>query len=402
MKLSRPGVVLAAWTMALGAASTTLAQQGATMEPQTQAQAARQIVGWASDLWSKATSGQTDSALNLLGELPAGAGEVGLGSLAQAVDRYRTNIEQREASRAARIAEVHAELEKYPDLKLMDAIRDVIELHTLSLDKKTVLNDPVVRDVVDATYATARKHEANGEWLEAYDLIRGLHVLYEEDGRYKEDHNRLSQRLLMLQLYTPELLHDMRSAQMVADGEDPLPPFNPIDGTWRDKLANVNERMVLEPLSLSANYHVDEVEGADLLLGGLRGVETLVNTPDLAVEFPLIKDDLRRQTFLQNVAEARTWVENRRGRVSLYDMITLLRTVMRANDDSVSIPEQVLLHEFGNGAMACRIHRPGSPPPGRVLPAPPWNTGGGHRGIPLFFGRSRMVTCCLVGALNED
>lgn len=351
MKLCRPGVVWTAWTLALAAASTAFAQSASPAAP-PQAQAAQQIVGWASELWSRATSGETDSALDLLGELPAGAGDVGLGSLAEAVDRYRANIEQREVSRSTRMAEVQAELAKYPDLKLMDAIRDVLELHTLSLDKNTVLGDVAVRQVIDAAYSTARKHEANGEWLEAYDLIRGLHVLFEEDGRYKDDHNRLSQRLLMLQLYTPQLLHDMRSAQMVADGEDPLPPFNPIDGTWRDKLARVNERMILEPLSLSANYHVDEVEGANLLLGGLRGVETLVNTPDLAIEFPMIKDDLRRQAFLQDIAEARAWVEDRRGRISLYDMITLVRTITRANEQSVAIPQQALLHEFGNGAMA--------------------------------------------------
>ena len=351
MKLSRRWFSLAAVTLTLGSASTMTAAQ-ATASPERVEATAHQIVGWAADLWSKASSGQTDSALELLGALPDGATDVGLGSLAEAVQRYRDNIEQREVTRSERIEELRAELATYPDLTLSEAIRDVIEFHTLSLNKSDILRDQVVRDVVDATYRQASAYEAAGEWLDAYDLVRALHVLYEEDGRYKEDHNRLSQRLLMLQLYTPELLHNMRSAQLVEEGEEPLPPFNPIDGTWRDKLAAVNERMVLEPIALAANYHVDEVDGAKLLLGGLRGVETLVNTPDLAQEFPLMVDDLRRETFLSQVAEAKAMVEARRNRASRYDMITVVRSLLRANEETVRIDAQALLHEFGNGAMA--------------------------------------------------
>ncbi len=357
MKQVRRRVVLIAASLTLGAASTGSALGASppaapSAEGQEVAVAAQRIVGWATDLWSKASTGQTDSALSLLGTLPDGATDVGLGTLAKEIGQYSTNIEARESARAERIAEVREELGTFPELLLIDAIRDTIELHTLSLDKSAVMHDPLVRDVVEEVYRVAREHEEAGEWIDAYDLMRGLHVLYEDDGRYKKDHNRLSQRLLMLQFYTPEILHDMRSAQMVADGEEPLPPFNPIDGTWHDKLDGVNERMILEPLSLSATYHVDEVAGANLLLGGLRGVETMVNTPDLAKVFPNIADDLRRQSFLGELTKAKKWVEDRRGRVSLYDMITLVRTITRANKDTVNIASEAILREFGNGAMS--------------------------------------------------
>ncbi len=311
---------------------------------------ASSVLAWSDNVWTSASTGSGESALDLLERLPTGLEELGLDSVAASIERYKANIAKRESQRADRIAELRSELDAYPaDLAVREALSKVLELHTLSLDKDALLAEPSIRSVVDDARRAAETAESEADWLVAHFLVNRLHGLF-EDGRFKSDLERLNQRLIMLSLYVPERLHEMRSAMRVAEGEDALPPYNQIGDDWRSKLDGINERMVVQSIAFAASGHVYEASTRDMLLGGIDAVRTFVTTDDLARAMPSIGDAASRDQFLARLNEIRGKVVRlAEGDVELVDIISVLREITLANMRTLKVDERALLHEFGNG-----------------------------------------------------
>lgn len=327
-------------TAALGSASSAAADN-------TQA---RLVASWSDSVWSSAARGQAESALELLERLPAGLDELGLESLGMSIERYRSNIADRESARGERVAELREKLGGYPDeTDVRDALATSLEWHTLSLDKDRVLTDATVTRVVADARRAAESAEAKGSWLDAHFLMSRLHVLF-DDGRYKGDLDRLNQRLIMLNLYVPERLHQLRSEQRVAEGEDPLPPFNNIGDDWQTKLRGINERMVIQAMMLAARGHVYEATKKDMLLGGVDALRTMATTTDLRVALPSLGDAAARDRFLAELAETRADIAvMAEDAIELGTMMSVVRRLRTANLATLRLDEAVILHEFGNG-----------------------------------------------------
>jgi carboxyl-terminal processing protease len=313
------------------------------------AQAGR-VAAWSDTVWSSAERGEAESALELLDRLPDGLGELGLDDLSASIERYKRNIAAREEMRRERIAEIEAELATYPaEIEVSDALDTAVEWHTLALDKAGVLNDPMIVRIVEDARRAAAEAEAAGEWLDAHFLVNRLNVLFEE-GRFRDDLDRLNQRLVMLNLYVPERLHEMRSAQRVADGEDALPPFNDIGGSWEDKLDGINERMVIQAVMLATGGHVYEATTKDMLLGGIDALRTMVTTTDLRGAFPQLNNAASRDSFLTALAEQRAeLVRTPVNDVELGTVVRIVRDLRQANLRTLKLDDRALLHEFGNG-----------------------------------------------------
>ncbi len=342
----RPLAALPALALALVA---LLAPAAAAQSPVASAEVER----WSNRVWSGA-SGSDDEILQLISQLPADAAEeLGLMWLVDSVERYDANIAQREAARHTRVEEIEAEIASYPEeIDLRTALLRCVELFELGRQDEATLDRPMVQRIVREAEIRAADLEAQERWLDAHNLYNRLHLLYEESGRFKRDLVRLNQRLLMLRLYVPERLHEMRSAQRVAEGEDALPPFNPIGDDWTIKLADIDERMVLESLLYATRYHVDEIDLPDLLIGGLEAVRTMARTPDLAAAMPTLGDADRRATFVAGVDEQIAALPRmRRGMDDHPMMFSVVRGLLRLNRSTIDVPVEAILHEFGNGAV---------------------------------------------------
>lgn len=317
-----------------------------------------QVADWSARLWSTAGAGKGDSALELLRTLPTAFDDPKLAPFSEAIEQYRRNIENRESKRAERIEKARASLADYPsETKLTDALMSVVELYEFSLNKADVLEEAHVRRVLSDAEKAAREHENKGEWLNAHNLYNRLNILFEESGRYLQDLTRLNQRLLMLRLYAPQQLHDMQSAQRVAGGKDPLPPYNAMADDWREKLNGINDFMVLESIYRANDFHVDDVSAYDMTLGGLEALSTMVKTQDLKVAFPRLGDEDAVNAFLAGIDESRQFLAARRDRdvdpnQSIQSIHTVIQTTLRINSETVRIAPEALLHEFGNGAMS--------------------------------------------------
>lgn len=354
-------------TLLLLGAGTLGVAQAAQPAPMPVASAPETVSQWATDVWSRAVEGDTDGAIELLEGLPSDARGLGLADLADSIDRYRKNLGDREAARAERLAELRESMsspgEDGEPKETLELLRDAVEISALTTKGKGTVEDPALRELASRAELEAVQFEKDGEWLKAHALFDRLNLLYDGDGRYKADLERLSQRLIMLSLYAPDILHDMRNQIRVEQGEDALHEFNAIGDSWREKLQGINRDMVFQPLIYAAKFHYDEVEVEKILLGGLRAMRTLISTDDLVREFPSMANKQEVDRFLGGIEESIAWVQERlderaekgiktRQDYELIRMVTsVVDTTVKQNEQTLNLPIEVILHEFGNGAL---------------------------------------------------
>jgi carboxyl-terminal processing protease len=333
----------AMWTgsaaLALALASPVVADPGATA-----------LADWSRSVWSTALEGKTSKAVDLLSQPPSAAPE--LGDFAASIERYKANLAKREEARATRLQEVRDELVKEAAAgDLLKGLRAAIELYTLTPDKNSVLFMPEVRAMVNKAEVDAREHENKGRWLDAHALYNRLHLLYEEARTYEPDLRRLGQRLVMLRMYVPERLHEMRNQQRLAEGEDPLPPFNKIGEDWHEKLAKIDSTMVVRAIATAGNMHVDRVGRNKMLAGGFRALHTMLTTSDLSAAFPTLEQKAPRDKFLAHVDERARAFEERPDEADYRDLVMAVRGLIATNNTTLKLDERALLHEFANGAI---------------------------------------------------
>ncbi len=331
---------------------TTLAPAAFAQETATP-EATTALLDWSREIWTAAQTGKSAPAIDLLERLPPQTEEAGVGDLALAVERYKGNIAKRESDRAQRIEEVKADLEKHADEnELLKALKSAIEWHTLATDKSEVLHSPKVQLLVDQAVSDAKAAEEKGAWLDAHALYNHLNVLFEEQRTYEADLRRLSQRLLMLRLYTPERLYQMRNVQRLAEGEEALPPYNKIGEDWHEKLAGITEQMLTRSMGNASVSHVDRVPMSKMLVGAYRAVRTMATTDDLSDAFPGLADAPARETFVRFTDERIAAIQEKPNEEWDYgDLIESYKALRNLNSATVKIAPEALIHEFTNGGF---------------------------------------------------
>lgn len=349
IRIARTTVLTAA--AALAWLSTTAGAGQASAPEATTA-----LRNWSREVWQAAQAGHDSPAVDLLEKLPPqtdAAPGGGAGELALAVERYRGNIAKRETDRAQRIDEVKADLDKNAEENdLLKALKSAIEWHTLARNKDEVLHSPKVSLLVDQAVKDAKKAEDDRRWLDAHALYNHLNVLFEEHRTYEADLRRLSRRLMMLRLYTPESLYQMRNAQRVAEGEEPLPPFNKVGEDWHEKLAGIDEVMLFRSVGAASVQHVDRVPMSKMLVGALHAVRTMATTDHLAEAFPGVGDAQARDTFVRFIDERIVAVGEKPEGWDYQDLRETFVALRNLSANTVKIAPEALVHEFTNGAFA--------------------------------------------------
>jgi len=311
--------------------------------------AGAQAKGPGSSAWDLALSGRSDEAFLQLERMAADGGS---DELRAALERRSEHLEKIEEKRSERLDEARTEMNDHiAEGEVVKALRSAVEIHTLSTDKREVLGNPKVRDLVGEAADRARRAEASGDWLTAYELYYRLNLLFEQAGTYREPFDRLGRRLIMLRLYVPETLHEMRSDKLVAEGEDELPPYNDLADHWEEKLDGVSRSMLIRALNRAERSHVEGVGLREMLVRGLDALETFVTTTTLSTAFPALSDERKVERFVRRIGEIRGDLSERGEKAGYFELVGTLKSIDRANEETLSLPEAAILHEFGNGAM---------------------------------------------------
>ncbi len=281
------------------------------------------------------------------------------------------NLTQREAERAEQTAKARADMAEHMakadaatdpqmrDVELSRALGEVVSLEVLVPEQNraalraALLAEPDIRRVIERSDKAARDAEARGDWLLASDLVVRLDALYENEATYREDMERLGRRLSMIRLYAPERLWQLRNQRRVLEGEDAFPAYNPYGDTYQEKIAPINQRMVIAAVQHSAFRHVEN--NADslraLILSGLTALETFATTTDLHAVFAGLADEGQRAEFLRVVDGIKRDIADPRKPVGLPQLDFAVDRALSVNRYTVQVPPEALLHEFGNGAM---------------------------------------------------
>lgn len=314
------------------------------------ARIAPELGAWSETVWKAAQAHEGGDALELLFSPPAAVADAGVVGLNTRLEEAKKNAVAWEEKRIARLDELHTKLSE-EGVELTEALRHANEMLELEPTRDAVLNDPHVIGLVTRAEAAAAKAEEDHRWLEALELYSRLSLLFEVEGTYEEDVLRNAQRLQMLRLYTPQLLHEMQSAQRVAEGEEPLPPFNPLGEDWQVKLADISEEMVVHPIARADISQVDDVALSEMMLSGFRAVRTMASTDDLSRVFPGLADAADRAEFFEFLDASITQISEAPNRETQKKAVERIEALLSVGEHTVGLAPEVLLHEFGNGAM---------------------------------------------------
>ncbi|MBC7772396.1 MAG: S41 family peptidase [Pyrinomonadaceae bacterium] len=309
-------------------------------------------------IWDGALSGGGRASLAPLSAIPAETANPALQRLRESNTALEANFKKAEEVRASKLAEAWkdlearlAEPEAYPSLS--KALKAAIEIELLAPDRMIAIKDPRMEKLVAQADAFARKAEKASDWLIASDLFFRLNAFLDEEGRYRADVTRLSNRLEMLRLYVPQRLWELRNAMMKDLGEKPIAPYNPLGESYAGKLKGIDDAMMTIAIERSAKMQVDHTPTTygTMLVGGLDAIENMVTTQDLQRVFPEIGNTDARQKMLDFLDQQRTSVAALGKDVNYRTMTGLVNSLSKTNDESVKLPREALLHEFGNGAM---------------------------------------------------
>ncbi len=313
---------------------------------------------WADRLWRPTAELDEGAFLDFLRTLPEEAPDgTRLERLADSAELLLGGIEQREEQRAEALAEAEKELEELlaeeMDVEaLAEAMGAALSIQQLSADPDEFMQSERLASLVARAAEAAADAERSGEWFDAAELFNLLNGLYYDEGTYRQDQQRQLDRLSMIYTYAPRRHWEMRNERHVAEGNDPLPPFNEAGVDYRERLHDISPRMVREAIYLSAARHVEHVPLADMLLGGIDRVRTMLKTTDLVTTFPTLADQADVNRMLDTLHREEERVKRSRGDLGDDDTIALIEQILRQNLETLQLPKEAILREFGNGAMA--------------------------------------------------
>lgn len=357
MMRARMTNVLAAWMIA---AAGMLAGGAATASAQTASTESSRVetVGDLSQrVWVDARNNRASDLLSLADELAADSLPAELVTLREAFASLETNVAKRESLRAEKITEAEAKLTEKLDAQdatsLGDAIRFAVELYMLlpQDQRPGLLLQPRIMGLVSRADAAAREAERKGEWFTANELFWRLNVLLEEQGTYKADVRRLGQRLSMIRLYAPERFWELRNDERTREGKPALPPFNALGEDYVAKLEGIKRLMVAQAIVSASRQQIEGIPLRDAMVGGLEALRVMFTTDDLRRTFRSLTDDAARAKMLAFIDERIADLKSPATVVSPNTLVNTMDDALSINNATLKLPENAILHEFGNGAM---------------------------------------------------
>ncbi|MGP1271983.1 MAG: S41 family peptidase [Phycisphaerales bacterium] len=339
---------------------------------------------WRDAVWEAAKRGDNDQTLDLLQTIPDAVDAAGTADLRAAVDLLRINLDKRESSRDEQLAELRErfteELEAAASgepADLSDALSTALFLEQVVRDPEAFHQEPEVRRLIEDAANAAARAEAEQQWLDAAELYARLNLLTEASQRFKTDVERQILRRDQLTLYIPERYWEMRDARLREleqralerwhadkaenpdefneDAEPPtvkgLPPYNPRGDDYTTKLADITPDLALAAIVQSSRHHITATTIREMVIGGLEVIDMLIQTDDMALAFPTLADAAAVSRFEAYLDEERILLENANRDLSIIDLRRTLNRVLVKNEETVNLPSQVVIHEFGAGAM---------------------------------------------------
>jgi len=252
-------------------------------------------------------------------------------------DRVRAVGEARE-----RLAETLADLAAVTAKKpWRDALEKARLARHLAPDKDAFAKEAWVKSLVQDAAARGKAAVADAAWYDAATAYAALEELVPREPAYHEALETVRRHVRVLALYGQPNGEDEANDEGAGEEEDDERP-------WFVRDADAN--MVHQAIEKVHRYYVTRVDFRALARAGLEGVKVLVQTPQAAHSFPVLKNDKQREAFVAEIDHRLEQIA-KRPRVDEGELRLALEAVLRASERTLRLPTEVLVVEFTDGFL---------------------------------------------------
>jgi carboxyl-terminal processing protease len=224
-----------------------------------------------------------------------------------------------------------------------------------------------VDDLAQKAIQQASDAEKANDWLSAVRLYADLSAIEPGVAKWKDDLNEAAFRLRLLADYAPDLFKAKEDeASKERDKADALvnpttqpgnkPATQPDDQDafktdWHDTLKGIQFSMLREALFDVHKYYYKDVSYKTLMVGGLQAIKALVTTPGLDQAFPDLDNAEKKNRFIAWIDQSLLSAQQAKPEEEERMLSNVLYDIQTNNNDTLELPEEVVVNEFAQGAL---------------------------------------------------
>lgn len=190
------------------------------------------------------------------------------------------------------------------------------------------------KKIITASLEIAEGYEAEKKWLESYGRVYSYLVALDEENQDYEDHTRrLIRQASLVNMYI----------------SDP----NQESVSWEERREGITFSMISRGLGQLHHHYVEPPDYLDMILKGLEYCRYLGETAKLAETFTSLADKDLVNKFLSELDQMAELAKTREPeQLNHTQVLEFLRQVQLINEDSIALPDEVILAEYAEGAFS--------------------------------------------------
>ena len=241
----------------------------------------------------------------------------------------------------------------------------------LSDDKKVFHDLAWMQKLTADSIKNAAADESADQWYKAMRLYSDLAAVEPASKEWKEKLKSVTRRVRLLAQYAPDALKEIQEKDLKErDAVEALlnpstqPTTKPAEASarnenfkidWHDTVKGIRMSMLISAMHDAYSEYYRDVTYRGLMNGGLNGIDALVNTHGLEQTFTGLKDAGKAAEFQKYLSDWRAKVAA--ADANDEDLVTTFLSddkegVLAENSRTVKLPDEVLISEFADGALA--------------------------------------------------
>lgn len=312
--------------------------------------------------------GRFEKVNELLSKAALLANDPVLTQMAQWTSQFESQRQEFAAQRRKAYDEAVAKVELLQkNHKESYAIDMAARAYLLAEDKKAFRAEPWVDSLVNYTIRLADEAESTEQWMKALRIYSDLGSIEPGNALWKEKLKTATRRVRLLAIYTPDELKALQEHESKDRAEvDALlksttqPTTKPLEVNsndafrvdWRETLKDIRMKMLRDALEHAAENYYRDVTYKNMTAGGLKALRTVTTTAGLEKVFPKLGDKARRDGFTRALDEAVELITNATPDNEQIVTNRILAKLTIANNETIELPDEVLVSEFADGAFS--------------------------------------------------
>ncbi len=237
----------------------------------------------------------------------------------------------------------------------------------LADDKKAFRKEGWVDSLVATNVKLAEQAETSERWLQAMSIYSDLGQIEPAVPLWKDKLKIVTRRVRLLAIYTPDQLKVLREKEFKEREEvDALlrpttqPATKPSDWgnneafkiDWKEMLKDIRMSMLRDALEHAAKDYYRDITYRQMTEGGLNALRVVATTAGLESAFPQLADAGKKDAFLKTIDELTERIRQATPDNEQLIAIQVLTRLSLSNNQTLQLPEEMLVSEYADGAFA--------------------------------------------------